>query len=542
MRGAGAITIGRCVVRSLQSLLVFVAEHVDFRNRALKTSILLSLGRPAGTCYNFFRRVRNRRSHLAFSSFDSVTAEINRLISPEVEPRRPALLTLAHVALAAYVALGIILAITSGMWDGEPVLVVLGLSYAAFIACCVLRPQPARRELPHRAEGALALVLACCVVVLCVDPGLLHARDNVWKHCIMPVTACLAAASLMLAWASWRSRSSRWFLPVAGLGFACLIALRLLAIGASPDPWIDVFPINNQACDLIVAGENPYCGQYEDVYHGRYDYRPAFFYWPATLYFNVPFRQLLGDVRYGLVAADVLAAICLLLAARGTALTLRASTLVPLVWLAFPASLLVIEQAWIDPLLVLGAAATLVTLQRRRWWLCGIALGWTAATKQYAGLVGLMSLAWLAGRDFRATWRAGAAALATFAALMTPMIWWNPQAFYQSTIATYLDAVTRQDGLGIAALCLQHDIDVPRAVWSGIEIATIVSLCGCCALSRGRIDDLRRWAVNLAAVFWTCFLFGKFAFCNYYYFVAVLLLICFIASLPCASNSETSHP
>jgi hypothetical protein len=291
-----------------------------------------------------------------------------------------------------------------------------------------------------------------------------------------------------------------------------------------------VFVTNTMACDYLLRGQNPYSAAYPDVYDGKYGYAPGFFYWPAYLVWVAPFRAALGDIRYGIVAADALTAVLLAAAGRKLGLSPYTAWLLPLVWLAHPVSLLVVELAWVDPVLVMGVAALAYCLIAQRWPAAGVAIGLVSATKQYGALVGLLTLVVVLVRHRRAVVPVVATASATWLAMLAPYVLLDGRAFYQRTVAVYVGGAVRTDALSIVALAKNVlGADVPGP-WLLMAYLVIVA-ASVTWLARRRDVSLADWAAVNGLAYGAIFLLGKQAFCNYYYFVTFFLLVYVVASL-----------
>jgi hypothetical protein len=206
------------------------------------------------------------------------------------------------------------------------------------------------------------------------------------------------------------------------------------------------------------------------------------------------------------------------------------SALVAAGWLSCPISLLVVELAWIDPVLVLASVGLALALASRRWVLAGLAMGCLAATKQYGGLGGILALAYIASLDRRAALKASVAAAVTWLALLGPYLWLDAASFYRSTIAVYLRQPLRADSLSWVAW-LRNQLGREPAGWALLLAYVSVLSVACWHLiwrSQGR---LAVWAATCALTYGAIFLLGKQAFCNYYYFVGFFVFLTFLLAL-----------
>ncbi|MCO6457784.1 MAG: hypothetical protein J5I93_20965, partial [Pirellulaceae bacterium] len=433
------------------------------------------------------------------------------------------------VALGFYTLLGILLKLTHGHFH-DLGLMLLTLGFLAYVALGGRAAESGRGRNTWRVVAQrCGLVAVMFAGLQWLDPELIYATVPGLQNWLAPLGSAMLAIALILWLGTWkrvrlpgRLEHAMWLSAVV-----LAVALRVVAWHASPQPAIDVWVIGNLGCDQLLSGDNPYAAEYPNVYGDAYDHQPHFFYWPGYLLAAAPFRALLGDVRAATVAADVLIVVCLLAAGRSLRLPRKTVRLVCLLWLLHPVSLFVLEQAWIDPLL-LGGVAVLVVCLLRNWWAgAGVALAMVVGMKQYGLLIAWLTLVYLgahrAALPVAPNWRSLLlAGGVTTAVLFGPFLWLDAPAFYASTLEPYLAVELRSDALSIPALIYNG--------W-GVRIsdrilgALVLSAVGCVSLvlARSRCDlALLLWASAVALG--AFFLLGKLAFCNYYYLVSSLVL------------------
>lgn len=427
------------------------------------------------------------------------------------------------IAVSCYVLMGFILRATHGMFHPTMVWTLAGvltcIGYLAF------RPGAAafvsERSSP---AGTLAAVLFASAIMLAMSPLLMTAKDGLALAIVRGGSFTLAIASGMYCIGYFcHVRFSRGAgAALMSTCFVALLVMRLGSVAAAPNPHIDVFVTNSLACDYLLDGKNPYAQEYPDVYEGEKDYEPGFFYWPAYLYLATPFRAL-GDIRYTVIAGDLLTSLFLVVLLRRAGLKGDAVWLAPLAWLACPVSLMVLELGWIDPMLVAGGAGLAAALAWRRMWLAGVAIGILAATKQYGALAGVVTLAWIWANERRQISRVLAAAAATFAALVAPFAVADWHSFYQSTIAVYVSAAMRLDALSLVVWAKRvMGVDIGGGVLLSAYVAIVVAACWRLGQS---LTSPRDWAGVVAFAYGAIFLLAKLAFCNYYYLVSFWMLL-----------------
>jgi hypothetical protein len=437
------------------------------------------------------------------------------------------------IAVLAYVLLALVLRFTYGTY--QPTMLFAATGAIAVFGSVVLRrdPRVGRRIERLSSEFVLSLVLALFAVLLWFDPLVIGPTEALSMLAIRSATGVLAIAAIALAVfcrpGSKHSTSTNARLCLA-VAWATLIFVRVQTLHAAPSPSIDVFVTNTIASDHLAAGRNPYAAEYPDVYNGAYDYDPGFFYWPAFLYWAAPFRLATSDVRVGLLAADLLAALAVWAIARRLQCSPVAAALAPLVWLSHPVSLLVLELGWIDPLLIAGVGALALAIVARRWLVVGLLLGAVAATKQYGAVASFATFVYLWSRHREIVWRTTAIAGAAWLAMVGPFLWLDAAAFYRSTIGVYAGAAVRPDALSwVAWASNRWDVVVPGALLIAFYVAALAAVCY--GFVRGKLDQPRHWAGVLGLLFAAIFLLGKQAFCNYYVFASFFVLLFVVLSM-----------
>ncbi len=439
--------------------------------------------------------------------------------------------TRTTIAVLFYMLLGLVLRLTYGTY--HPILlIVLVVSFGAFVGLAVMRRNSQEHIDSRTSQGlVLSMVFLAFSVMLWLDPLIVTAQGTNMASGVRICTAFqLVTAIVLFASQLSRRRLPLVVWPALAIAWAVVPLVRFQTLQASPNPPIDVFVTNTMASDYLLAGSNPYAGEYPDVYEGKFDYQPGFFYWPAYLYWAAPFRAWLGDVRWAMIAADMLTAVALVVVGRKLELPTVTTALLPLVWLAHPVSLLVLELAWIDPLLIAGIAALLVGLLSQKWLAVGVLLGVVAATKQYGTLVGLMTLVYVFTHHRPAARRVLLSSAATWLLLMLPYVLLDWRALYDNTVAVYIGAAVRPDALSLVThLQRTFDVALPGGLLLAVYLTVVAS--GCWWLSKRKEANLAEWTGILATAMGTIFLFGKQAFCNYYFVVAFFVLAFVMLSL-----------
>jgi hypothetical protein len=295
----------------------------------------------------------------------------------------------------------------------------------------------------------------------------------------------------------------------------------LAVLYLSSDPFIDVFRSNSLAVGFFHQGLNPYSQIYPDIYGRQFDYHPGFLYWPAALYLQIVSKVIFGDIR-----------VILVLAWWGAVFffpnTNCHSQALRKIWWFIPFIPFALEQAWLDPLISFAAAATLWAMKNRRWCLMAAAIGIAASVKQYGFLVGLFPIATLAlDRDWKVLVRVSLTAFVLFLLVVAPFLISDPRGFFAMTITAHTSAAVRAEALNFTAFWM-YLTGSPFPASAQLAFTLYGFGLGFFHLIKNRARSrLTVIAESWAIAFGFSMLFGKFAFCNYYW----LLISFWILSL-----------
>jgi hypothetical protein len=302
-----------------------------------------------------------------------------------------------------------------------------------------------------------------------------------------------------------------------------MLAVRLFVLFVSPAPHIDVFVSNTHGADLFLSGSNPYRGQYADIYGGRYDYSPGFVYWPAVLVLQAAARLLFGDIRMASVLADVATWVFswLMLRRDGGSPLARSAWL--LIWFAFPVQLFVLEQSWVDPILIAIVAATMYCLTAGRPVWSAIAVGIGLATKQYFVVFAVLWGIWVLRRyGLRTATQLLLISAGVLALFLAPFLMADADAFLRMTVFVPLRQAFRADSFSLLAYFYREG--GPAGSWYALPGALALAAWSARIWRRSSSEVMTTDLVRGAFLVFVClFLFGKQAFCNYYTFAAFFL-------------------
>lgn len=360
-------------------------------------------------------------------------------------------------------------------------------SLAVPIAVCVLSAvlHPARRNMHSTSSGLLATEL------------------------LSVAGAVLAAGTLVLP-DHWQRR--------AWLGLAAFAGLTgVVTVLVVPDPHIDVWELLQQSSTGLLHGQDMYRQHWQHS-RGLQDVYP---YLPGTTLLLAPFRWLLGDVRFGLVAALLLSSLLVRRLAPAAPIALAALLLVMPHWV------FLVDQSWTEPLLVLALAGAVLALRCERPGTAMLALAAALACKQHVVLLLPLFAAWPAFGWRRAL---GSALLA--GAVVLPWLVIGSASFLH-------DAVQANLGLGV----LERSLCLPSLLSRlGVVVGFWFLLLALAAAYTLALRRLPRTpcglALGCALVLWTLDVANKQSYFNHYFLPLALLVVALAAAPPRGVDSR----
>lgn len=312
-----------------------------------------------------------------------------------------------------------------------------------------------------------------------------------------------------------RWREHRWVRWGRFGVFAIVVALAGRdAIRASPSPRIDVWTVQQAGAAELKAGRNPYrTVAVRETGPTGLDSVP-YVYPPVQLYLTLPAYAAMGDVRYTMLAAIVLAGIGM------RYITGRARAELPAIaedapalylWLT-PKLFFILEQSWIDPVQVMLIVFAYAAYVSRRPYLAAFVLGFVLASKQTmfwaVGLTGVLL------RFDRRQW---ATTLAVGGALVLPFVWLDFRALKQANFDLLNHLPSRPDALTFNTWYMRtFGSELSKSVGFGLAALTAVL-----AMWRMR-GSAARLGLAVATTYAFFFAFNKWAFANYYFLISSL--------------------
>lgn len=323
--------------------------------------------------------------------------------------------------------------------QGEYTVWGLGLVVAGFLL--VLAALVGRFTLTTPTPRALLLPVAVAVGAAAVFPPnrLMHTH-GAWLKAIqlLALVAAVAAAATLLPRA--RDHRAAWIVPA---GLAAVTGVVTIVVVS--DPRIDVWYLLQQSSDGLLHGSDMY-RQHWAHSHGLQAVYP---YLPLTTVLLAPFRWLLGDVRFGLLAAGLLASYAV---RRGNP---RAPAALALLLLVQPHWPFLVDQSWTEPLVLALLAGAVLALQRQRPGWAVLALAGALACKQHVVLLLPLFALW-PGFGLRRTLASGGLA----GAAVLPWFLAGPRDMWHDAVHANLSLGVLPRALCLPSLLGRHGITV----------------------------------------------------------------------------------
>jgi hypothetical protein len=370
------------------------------------------------------------------------------------------------------------------------------------VALCVhsFSPRPFGPPLP-RVVG-IGLVLALAAVTILYD-------HKLPRPVFVGTFALLAAAILLHSLVN----------AMAAKVLAFAMAGASLAIGIVANmTWgfanIDVFQFQQASSQALLHGQNPYSPivpSPEIVAPGVPAWLQLHFpYGPILPVLEAPFR-LLGDIRVLHVVAAVITAVAVLVLARRAGTLDRSACVV----MAFPLTAGMVLFSWVDVITMAGLAVWIVTF-RTHPSIATVALVMTLAAKPTT-MIALVPIFFWSIRARRQVVIAGIVAalfVLPFAAIT------GFSQFYYNVVGVQLAVLPRLDALTVNSYLNAFNLPIlPFAVSAVIVIAATLLVL------RRRPNSYGELLSGTAVIATVSFLVAKWAYFNYYYISAVLIML-----------------
>jgi hypothetical protein len=267
-----------------------------------------------------------------------------------------------------------------------------------------------------------------------------------------------AAAAVVATWLVFELGRAR---AVAAGVVVAMTAAGIAMVVSSPRPPIDVWFMLQAAGTSLSHGHDIYTSHWTSGV--AFEQSDGFAYLPGAAVALWPFHALLGDVRYGLLAAMALTAVILVqVRARSSGVLLGVLVLL------FPRALFGLEQSWVDPLVLLAVCATAWAVSRGRPGWAVLCFAACLTCKQQAWVMLPLAFVW---RDFG--WRRAALSAGAAGAFCAPWVLADPHAFWRGAVTYNLDLPARLDSLSLYRVALAVGWEPGVAVVAALTLGAV---------------------------------------------------------------------
>jgi hypothetical protein len=389
------------------------------------------------------------------------------------------------------------------------VLIGFGHLTPAALFCVVVSIGLAARSLSTRPWGPPVRRATGIGLVLLLAATTLLYNLKLGNHVFLETFGGLAVAILVCSLV--RSSAAR----LVAFGLAAVASLVGIATNLS---WgfadIDVFHFQQNAAQAVLNGQDPYTPVAMSpnvIAPGVIRYIPLHLpYGPIVSILEAPVR-LLGDIRVLHILAAVVTAIAVLLLARRAGTLDRSARVV----MAFPLTVGMVLFSWVDIITMAGFAVWIV-LYRTHPRIATVALALALGAKPTT-LIALVPIFF---------WSVRARRQVVIAAVMAALVVLPFAAatgfsqFYYDVVGIQLSVFPRLDALTFNSMLSQ--LGLPLIPFS---LAAVVIGLTVVAVLRRRPETYGDLLTGTAVIVTASFLVAKWAFFNYYYIAAVLLLL-----------------
>jgi hypothetical protein len=334
-----------------------------------------------------------------------------------------------------------------------PLAITLVAAGMLALTVAVLALGKAGRSNPSRKSLVLAAAVSLISTVLSPAERYAHGSAETWSHGLLT-----AAAVGVLGLALWPAKLARpRLLDYAAITLAGLAGV--LGIRATPAPTIDDFHILQGSAKALLHLRNIY-GQAWPGSDGH-----LLPYLPGSAALLTPSYLLFSDVRYGLLAALVLAA----LAVRAYGTQHAGAVLAGLV-VCYPWVLYVVEQSWPEPLLLALLAGMVLAVGRNRPMLAVVCFAAALVTKQHMVILLPLAAVWPAFG-----WRRTLASVLAAIVLTIPWIIAGPRNFWHGAVTYNLNLPPRHDSLSVFTTAIRMGHTPSFALVPLVMLAALVA-------------------------------------------------------------------
>jgi hypothetical protein len=307
-------------------------------------------------------------------------------------------------------------------------------------------------------------------------------------------------------------RAKKIFLLITIIAFSIL---QLFTIFVSKETGIDTHLFLTTASKYFLSGNNPYLYNYPDIYNGKfvdlYGDKFYFNYWPINLYLTSISEFLFSEVRYIFVIFQIFTSYIIY--------KYFNSKISAVLWISNMIVFWINERAWIDGFVPLLLISSILLIEKKKILVASFLIGLVGSIKlYYIFLVPFFGLYFLYNKYRKALFYL----ILGFILPLIPFLLFNFDEFYFSTFKFISNTKIRPDSISlVSGLKRLYDIDIS---YFGTIFTLIFLFIGYIYSYYKKLNLIGLLKV-INICFLVIFLFGKQAFCNYFYFNMFLFLL-----------------
>lgn len=311
------------------------------------------------------------------------------------------------------------------------------------------------------------------------------------------------------------------------------IIVHFLMIVSSPDPKIDIFRSLKYGSAGLLSLKNPYQEVFPQLYQGKI--LNYFSYFPTILFYFFPFQIIFGDVRIGIIFAQLIIAFLLNRLFQKNKIQPEMSQILILLFLYFPLNSYITEQSFVDVVIVLGTVLLLYYIyyplnNNKFLYLISMFL---MNTKQ---IFFVLTPLFLYKNNYFKDMKSAIKCYFFSSLLSLPFILWSWRDFLYDTVFIYFQpphGVSADASLNIRSLLVNFfHISVGQNIF--LILTGILLLIVLFKRSSQKYSLFRDFSI----FFLGFFIVGSFAYMNHYYLAASLILV-YICSLILDTNHSS---
>lgn len=292
--------------------------------------------------------------------------------------------------------------------------------------------------------------------------------------------------------------------------------LKIIMIITSFNPAIDVFDYLKYGALGFAGGNNPYQMLYHRIYSNLL---PNYYgYMPGIVLLTTPLTVVFKDPRVTIIIFELLLAWLIYVINNKNIY----GKILALIFLFLPLNLFILEQSYIESVVLFFILLAVFAIKKRKLILLSVVSGVLLSLKQYNLLFSpllIIEIFRLARTNRKLPFKYLFLSIIVFILIVLPFFLWSPKDFFQDVIAWQFIAPPRYEGLTISAF-FYHTFRFEFNSFVFLLVFGVIYVISIFFFSKKKIS----FSESVVFIFFSFFIFNKWAFANYYYLVEVLML------------------